>query len=108
MAHTVTINNANSNVKKIENNGLQNPNKIQSINGFAKVIEENTQNIVSFNVMPERNVTETLHIKEYHIKHREITGVFDREYETSMKHSPNHLIFLTALVHLQKLILLWV
>ncbi len=35
---------------------------------------------------------------------RYIEAVFDRKYESTMLNSPSHLIFLTALVHIQKMI----
>lgn len=69
-----------------------------------KVIKENTINQIEFNVMSSRPVKETLYVKEYHLWQDQVVAVFDREYSSAMKHSPDHLIFLTALVHLQKLI----
>ena len=69
-----------------------------------KIISESSENEISFNVMPGKHVKETLHIKEYRVWENRIEGIFDREYYSSMTRSPDHLIFLTALVHLQKLI----
>jgi hypothetical protein len=69
-----------------------------------KIISESSENEISFNVMPGKHVKETLHIKEYRVWENRIEGIFDREYFSSMTRSPDHLIFLTALVHLQKLI----
>ncbi|MFQ6673820.1 MAG: hypothetical protein ACE5GH_03410, partial [Fidelibacterota bacterium] len=48
-------------------------------------------------------VEETRFLKEYRIWHRYIEAIFDREYHSSMRKSPDHLMFLTALVHLQKM-----
>lgn len=104
MADTIILNQENSNNIQKQTTNISNDSSILKISKFSKTIKETSKNIVSFNVMPNKQVCETLNIKEYLIKHREITGVFDREYETSMRNSPNHLIFLTALVHLQKLI----
>ena len=70
----------------------------------AKIISEWSETKISFNVMPGKNVKETLHIKEYRVWENRVEGIFDREYSSSMIRSPDHLIFLTALVHLQKLI----
>ncbi|MBC8213380.1 MAG: hypothetical protein ISR90_03005 [Candidatus Marinimicrobia bacterium] len=68
------------------------------------VYKENTKNHISFNVMPGMQVEETLFIKEYRILEDGIEAVFDRKYFTLMAKSPNHLIFVTALVHLQKML----
>ena len=70
----------------------------------ARLIPEYSENEITFNVMPGKHVKETLHIKEYRVWENRVEGVFDREYFSSMTRSPDHLIFLTALVHLQKLI----
>ena len=70
----------------------------------AKIISECSENKISFNVMPGKHVKETLHIKEYRVWEHRVEGIFDREYFSSMTRSPDHLIFLTALVHLQKLL----
>ena len=56
-----------------------------------------------FNVMPERFVQETLLTKEYKIWKGYAEAVFDRDYKSEMAASPDHLIFLTALTHTQKL-----
>lgn len=70
----------------------------------VKTIREKTFNQLVFNVMPNRPVEEILKIKEYRIWDRCIEARFDREYHSSMDRSPNHLIFLSALVHLQKML----
>jgi hypothetical protein len=59
---------------------------------------------LEFNVMPGRPVVETLHFKHYEVSADYARGTFDRTYASSMLASPSHLIFLTALVHLQKLL----
>jgi len=58
---------------------------------------------VSFNIMPDRPVSETLVLKEYRLGESYIEAVFDREYASTMLNSPDHLIFLTALAHCQRL-----
>jgi hypothetical protein len=68
------------------------------------VIQERSELTCSFNVMPGKPVSETFHIKEYRVWHNYAEATFDREYFSSMKKSPNHLIFLTGLTHTQKLI----
>ncbi len=68
------------------------------------VIKESSTNILSFNVMPGKPVEEKLFIKEYRIGLKYIEGIFDRSYHSTMKASPSHLIFLSVLVHWQKLV----
>ena len=70
---------------------------------FSTVIEETTDSTLEFNVMSERPVRETLHIKRYRIGERCITAEFDHSDVNSMLKSPSHLIFLSALIHSQKL-----
>ena len=53
--------------------------------------------------MPNLPVEETLFIKQYKIWHRYVEATFDRKYHSSMSRSPDHLMFLTILIHLQKL-----
>jgi len=67
-------------------------------------IIESTCTKLIFNVMPKRDVEEKLYIKEYKIGKNYIEAIFDREYKSSMTKSPSHLIFLSALVHMQKMI----
>ena len=69
-------------------------------------IKEEHQCHCSFNVMPSRPVEETLHVREYRTGERYVEAHFDREYRSSMAASPSHLIFLTALVHTQKMLYL--
>lgn len=67
-------------------------------------VEEETEISLAFNVMPDRPVRETIFIHEYRIGERYIEGDFDRRYFSSMRQSPDHLIFVTALIHQQKLL----
>jgi acyl-CoA synthetase (AMP-forming)/AMP-acid ligase II/acyl carrier protein len=69
-----------------------------------RVIPETTVNRMEFNVMPGRTVREDLLIKEYRIWRRYIEATFDRKYHSEMLASPDHLIFLTALAHTQKIL----
>ncbi|MEM7406359.1 MAG: hypothetical protein AAF458_13760 [Pseudomonadota bacterium] len=71
---------------------------------FHTTINERVDNIMQFNVMPDRPVTETLHIREYRIADDYIEAHFDRSYKSSMLKSPSHLIFLSAVAHYQKII----
>lgn len=75
-----------------------------SIVQFDAVIPECVDNKLQFNVMPERAVTETLHIKEYRLSQNYIEAHFDRTYESAMLKSPSHLIFLSAVAHYQKML----
>lgn len=59
-----------------------------------------------FNVMPDRPVEETLHLEEYRVWDRYVEAQFDRTYMSSMEKSPDHLVFLTALAHTQKMLYL--
>lgn len=69
-----------------------------------KIYYESTENKLEFNVMPNLPVEEKLFIKMYRLWDDCIEAVFDREYHSTMQKSPNHLIFLTALVHVQKML----
>lgn len=69
-----------------------------------RVIQEEANISLSFNVMPDRPVQETLFIREYRVWDRYVEATFDRTYHSSMRASPSHLIFLTALAHTQKLL----
>jgi len=68
----------------------------------SEVIRENAIIKCQFNVMPGLDVSETLIVHEYRIWDGYVEATFDRTYESAMKKSPSHLIFLTALVHAQK------
>ena len=58
---------------------------------------------MSFNVMPNRDVTETLLCKEYRAWPGYVEATFDRLYQSEMEKSPSHLIVVTAQAHAQKL-----
>lgn len=81
------------------------PRKVFATRGDPiRVITEDFTNYVKFNVMPNLPVEETLFIKKYRIWDGYLEAVFDREYYSSMTRSPDHLMFITALVHLQKML----
>ena len=69
------------------------------------IIDDSIQNL-KFNVMHDKDVEEKLVFKKYIIKRNKIETYFDREYKTSMRKSPDHYIFLSSLVNLQKMIYL--
>ena len=54
--------------------------------------------------MPNKKVNEKLIINKYIVKKNKIEAFFDRKYETDMLKSPDHFIFLSALINLQKMI----
>ena len=62
---------------------------------------------INFNVLPGRDVSEDINVTKYILKKRYIEAHFNRSYKTEMINSPDHLIFLTSLVHLQKMIYLY-
>jgi len=68
------------------------------------VYPEQHESHLSFNVMPGKPVSETLHVKRYVAGERYGEAHFDRSYQSSMEKSPSHLIFLSTLVHTQKLL----
>lgn len=68
------------------------------------VIRDQSELRVEFNVMPGKPVREEFYVREYRIWPRYIEAEFDRTYMSSMAHSPSHVIFLTALVHCQKML----
>ena len=74
--------------------------------GTLRVLPEQHTSHLEFNVMPGRPVAEDLRVREYRCAHRYAEALFDRDYRSSMTASPNHLIFLSALVHTQKLLYL--
>jgi hypothetical protein len=57
---------------------------------------------VTFNVMPERPIKETLRMREFRVGSTWIEAEFDRTYYSSMINSPSHLTFVAALVQMQK------
>ena len=62
---------------------------------------------IKFNVLPRKQVSEYILVSKYVLKKRYIEAHFNRKYITEMINSPDHLIFLTSLVHLQKMIYLY-
>ena len=67
-----------------------------------------SQKILSFfNILPNKNVKESIYVKKYILNKRKIEAVFDRKYVNDMIESPSHLVFLTSLVHLQKMIYIY-
>ena len=62
---------------------------------------------INFNVLPGKDVKEDIIIKKYILKKRYIETIFDRNYSSDMTQSPDHLIFLSTLVHLQKMIYIY-
>lgn len=68
------------------------------------IIEEFTTNNLVFNVMPNKNVEESLFIKQYRIGENYIEGHFDRSYTSSMQNSPSHLVSLSVMIHWQKIV----
>ena len=72
----------------------------------AKTVEDSSIQDLKFNVMHKKNVEERLIFKKYIVDGNRIETYFDREYKTSMKKSPDHYIFLSSLINLQKMIYL--
>lgn len=66
-------------------------------------LNESSSNLCYFNVMPNKFVKEELNIKTYKISTNKIEAIFDREYHSDMRKSPSHLIFLSVLIHSQKM-----
>tara|TARA_A100001037_G_scaffold248831_1_gene231313 strand:- start:281 stop:835 length:555 start_codon:yes stop_codon:yes gene_type:complete len=62
---------------------------------------------VKFNVLPYRYVSEDIKVVKYYMEKRFIKAYFERNYKTDMINSPDHLVFLSSLVHLQKMIYLY-
>ena len=62
---------------------------------------------IFFNILPNKNVKESIYVKKYILNKRKIEAVFDRKYVNDMIESPSHLVFLTSLVHLQKMIYIY-
>lgn len=70
--------------------------------GF-EVFKDNEGVSVTFNVMPGRKVSESFSVQKYHIYSDRVEAFFSRDYVSEMKNSPSHVIFLTMLVHFQKM-----
>ena len=75
-----------------------------TFNDESTTIYENSENFLQFNVMTNKYVSEKLIIKKYIVNSRKVEVYFDRKYQTDMLKSPDHFIFLSALVNLQKMI----
>ena len=69
-----------------------------------KIITENCNQKINFNVMPGKFVNENIKVKEYRIWDNAIESIFDRTYHTDMINSPDHLTFLSSLINLQKMV----
>ena len=76
----------------------------QNINLLNRV---NDISSLSFNILPNRNVFEEINVRKYILKRRSIEAIFDRAYQSDMLHSPDHLIFLSVLIQLQKMIYIY-
>jgi len=83
----------------------KNPFIVPTLNN-VKVVDDNSVQNLKFNVMHEKDVEERLVFKKYIIDGNKIETYFNREYKTSMKKSPDHYIFLSSLINLQKMIYL--
>lgn len=62
---------------------------------------------IEFNVMASRVVEETIFPREYRIDGECVEARFDRQYHSAMRNSPDHLIFISALVQLQKIVYIY-
>ena len=83
-------------------------NFIQSNNKNIELLNTlNDVSSLSFNILPNRNVYEQINVKKYILKRRSIEAIFDRDYHSDMLHSPDHLIFLSILIQLQKMIYIY-
>ena len=101
----------NTVIKECENRAI---NRIFSgKNLYPKGIEldvtdsDQSKSSVRFNVLPGKNVKEDILVKKYILKERYIKAVFDRKYHSDMVQSPDHLIFLSTLIQLQKMIYIY-
>jgi hypothetical protein len=70
------------------------------------IIKDYSRQYLRFNILPDKFVEETLIIDRYVLDNNKIEVYFDRLYKTDMKKSPNHYIFLSSLINLQKMIYL--
>ncbi len=68
-----------------------------------EIIMEGSEQRLSFNVMPNKDVTETLFVHHYEVSPNFIRSVFDRSYSSEMRDSPDHYTFLSALTQNQKM-----
>jgi len=68
---------------------------------------DQSKSSITFNVLPAKYVKEDIIVKKYILKKRYIKAIFDRKYQSDMVQSPDHLIFLSTLIHLQKMIYIY-
>ena len=104
--HTNNSINHNNGILKKEANSLSRmdfPNPIE----ISNISKADAKCDIKFNVLPYRDVNESLIVDRYVLKNRYIEAFFSRKYKTEMVNSPDHLIFLTSLVHLQKMIYIY-
>lgn len=81
-------------------------NHTQELISSPAIIHDQAKIHCRFNVMNEKFVEENFNVKEYRIWDNYGEAEFDRTYFSSMEKSPDHLIFLTGLIHTQKLLYL--
>jgi|GEM_PF-4622976 len=68
--------------------------------------EETTIGAV-FNIMPDAYVKETFHLREIKVEENSAFALFDRNYESQMQHSPNHLTMTVLPLLTQRLFYAW-
>jgi len=95
----------NINLKSAVNDNANLKNKIKD--NPKIIINDYSEQALSFNVLSNKNITEILTIKNYKIWDGSIEATFSRKYETDMAASPNHLIFISALINLQKMVYIY-
>ena len=71
-----------------------------------KVIYDDSIQSLKFNVLNDKHVEEKLSFSKFIVSADTVETYFDRDYKTDMTKSPDHFIFLSALVNLQKMIYL--
>ncbi len=79
---------------------LRNPFSYTKFNVFA----DNCTNLLSFNVMPNRQVNETLNCSRYEFSGNYGEAFFCRSYQTEMERSPDHLSAPMFQIHTQKMV----
>jgi hypothetical protein len=100
--HSLYTNNSSQALAPTEE--ILEPNLLSSTwDSHPVIYKESTENHLEFNVLPGRPVKETLFIKEYRIMGNYMEAIFDRNYVSAMKRSPDHLIFISAMVQTQKM-----
>ncbi len=71
---------------------------------FNEPIHDQSEQSLSFNAMPGKNIEEVLRPRVYFAGRDVARVVFDRGCETALERGPRHLLFLSALIQWQKLI----